>query len=647
MAEAAQIKEWQDRAEALKPTNMKALLEPMGQLNAHLTLRTYIVGHAPTDADRTIWEVLRNNKITIGFLRQGTMVNLSRWYKFIEDTVMADYVRSVPKIEDKGANFNIGLPDTDAGVITRFPPEPSGYLHIGHAKAALLNDYFAHDEYKGPNCKMLLRFDDTNPSKEKQEFQDAIVQDLALMGVKPDERTHTSDYFPQLYEYCVKMIESGQAYADDTDKETMRIERGERIESKNRNNPIKDNLANFQAMKDGTPDGLKFMIRAKINTQDNNGTMRDPVIYRCNADTSHHRTGTTWKIYPTYDFACPIVDSLEGVTHALRTTEYDDRIAQYQWMLTALNLRRVHNWHFAKMSFVRVPMSKRKLTVLVDQGFVWGWDDPRMPTIRGVRRRGMTVKALREFVLAQGPSKMETLMDWSAIWASNKKIIDPIAPRYVAIDTQDRVTCTVVGAPAAPRTEDRDLHLKNPEVGKKKVVLSQNIIVCQDDAATFVQDEEITLMNWGNAIVRRISHALNPLDVLPGRQQKVTHLELELHLQGNFKTTEKKVTWLSTDQELIPVKLYDFDHILTKDLLDKDDDILDFAKKDTETLSECLADCNVAGIAKDAILQFDRKGYFRCDRAFQHGEPAVFFNIPTGKEKTPAVSKVLPDRSVA
>lgn len=634
MADAA-VKEWQQRSEALTPLNLKQIEGPLAELNDHLTLRSYIVGYSCTDADTTVWKALRGNRIAVSYIKQGLMVNVSRWFKFIEETENPQIdlpIRGAKDgkaaSKDDAASYDIGLQDTEKGVVTRFPPEPSGYLHIGHAKAALLNDYFAHKKYKG---KLILRFDDTNPLKEKQEFEDSIIKDLELMGIKHDVLSHTSDYFQELYDAAVKLIESGNAYADNTPQDILRDERMKRIDSRNRGISIVDSLKRFEEMKSGSEEGTRWYIRAKINMQDLNGAMRDPVIYRCSPEP-HHRTGDTWKIYPTYDFACPVIDALEGVTHALRTTEYNDRDAQYQWFLKAMNLRHVYNWNFARMAFVRVFLSKRKLTKVVDQGSVWGWDDPRMPTVRGIRRRGMTIEALQEFILSQGPSKSITLMDWTKFWATNKKHIDPIAARYTAVESKDKVECTIVGGPAAPKTEEKDVHAKNSDLGKKKVIFSKNIILDQADAQSFAEGEEITLMNWGNAIVKSMTKSLNPIALLPGQIQKVTGLELELHLQGDVRKTSKKVTWLSIDQELVPVKLYDFDYLLTKDKLEEDDDFEKFLNPNTETVTECLADCNIANLEEDDIMQFDRKGFFRVDKAFKNGEPAVFFQIPTGKQ---------------
>jgi glutamyl-tRNA synthetase len=478
-----------------------------------------------------------------------------------------------------------------------------------------LNDYFAHELYKGT---MLLRFDDTNPSKEKQEFEDSIIEDLALMGIKPDKTSYTSDHLELLHQYCVRIIEEGNAYADDTTQEVMRDQRMNGIASARRDRPVEESLAILKEMMAGTEVGLQNCIRAKMSVDNPNKAMRDPVIYRCNL-TPHHRTGTKWKAYPTYDFACPIVDSHEGVTHALRTTEYTDRNPQYEWFLEKLNLRHVYVWDFARMNFIRTFLSKRKLTKLVEAGKVWGWDDPRMPTIRGVRRRGMTVPALRDFILKQGPSRNIVNMDWSMFWNANKKEIDKVAPRHTAVDKKDTVTATIIGGPEKPYTEDKPKHNKNPAVGTKKVAYSNKIILDQEDVKLFKQDEEITLMNWGNAIVRKINGS-----------DPVTSIELELHLEGDVKKTEKKVTWLSTEgQSLVPATCVDFDYLITKDKLEEEDNWEDFLTPETEFRSEALVDSNLLDVAEGDIIQLERKGYYRVDKAPADGQPAVLFSIPT------------------
>jgi len=238
----------------------------------------------------------------------------------------------------------------------------------------------------------------------------------------------------------------------------------------------------------------------------------------------------------------------------------------------------------------------------------------------------MTIPALREFILKQGPSKNVTLFDWALIWATNKKYIDPVAPRHTAIETEDIVKATVTGGPAAPYTEKRQKHAKNLAVGEKEVAFSSSVVLEQVDAKSFKENEEITLMNWGNMIVRKIT-----TDVPTG---KATHLELELHMAGDVKKTEKKVTWLSTEgQTLVPVELVDFDYLLKKDSLSEEDVLEDVLNFNTEFRVSAFADSNVSDVNVGDIMQFDRKGFYRVDRAPAPGVPGIFFNVPTGKQK--------------
>jgi glutamyl-tRNA synthetase len=538
------------------------------------------------------------------------------------------------------------LPNADKGVVTRFPPEPSGYLHIGHAKAALLNDYFAHIQY--PGGKMILRFDDTNTEKEKEEYQDAIREDVALLGITPDVISYTSDYFDQIDEYCVKILESGKAYADDTPGDEISRQRMAREPSARRDESVEDNLKRYTEMKTGSEEGSKWCIRAKISFDNANGSLRDPVIFRCpSTQNPHHRTGLKYKAYPTYQFACPIVDSIEGITHALRTTEYNDQDAQYKWILKALGLRAPYIWTFSKIQFIRTLMSKRKLTKLVDKGVVSGWDDPRFPTVRGIRRRGMTVEGLRDFMVSQGPSKNVVNMDWHTIWTMNKKVIDSQAARFTAID-QGYVTCKVNGADETVKFEEKPKHAKH-DLGLKKVAYSASLLMEQEDAQTFEIGEEITLMNWGNAFVKDIQYAddvsggVEKLEITADKdkpaengaspKKTVKSLVLDLHLEGDFKLTKKKVTWLSSDQDLVPVELVDFDHLLTKDKLEENDDWEAFLTPKTEFKTHAVADCNVWDVKVDEFIQFDRKGYYRCDVAAnkEKGVTGVFFKVPSGK----------------
>lgn len=505
-------------------------------------------------------------------------------------------------------------------VCTRFPPEPSGYLHIGHAKAALLNQYFA-DTYKG---KLIIRFDDTNPSKEKTEYEDSIKEDLALIGVDSSVVSHTSDFFDQMYELALKLIKDGKAFCDDTEQMTMREERTARIPSKCRDNSVEENLRRFAEMAKGSEEGLKNCLRAKIDYNSPNGTMRDPVIYRCNL-TPHHYTGDKWKVYPTYDFACPIVDSLEGVSHALRTNEYRDRNVQYDWMLEALGLRKVTIWDFGRINFVYTLLSKRKLQWFVDQGLVTGWDDPRFPTVRGIRRRGMTIEALKQYILMQGASQNTLLLEWDKLWALNRKIIDPIAPRYVAVLKEGAVVCNVQGATA--EVKEHPVHKKNAELGTKKTHYGPKIYLDQEDAKSLEDGEEVTLMDWGNVFVRKI---------VKDAQGNVTSVDLELHLAGDFKKTKKKLTWLTVDEDATDCVLVDYDYLITKKKVEEGDEVKDLVTPESEFKYAAIADGNIRDLKKGDIFQFERKGYFILDAPATATEPAHFIRIPDGKAATMA-----------
>ncbi|KAH3679437.1 hypothetical protein WICMUC_000982 [Wickerhamomyces mucosus] len=630
-------KEWIEFGQnELSVKDFKKLSVSLEKLDAHLNYRSFVLGYRTSLADIAAWGSIRGNAVMTSIIRNQTYINISRWFSFLETDkrfggVLALFTEAIAEVrkqakaqatssgkkkETHKANFEINLQDAvDGQVVTRFPPEPSGYLHIGHAKAAILNKYFA-DQYHG---KLIIRFDDTNPSKERVEFQDSIIEDLRLLGIKGDRTTYSSDYFEKMYELCIQLIKEGKAYADDTVQEKMRQERMDGIPSERRERSVEENLNIFtEEMKNGTEEGIKNCIRAKMSYDNPNKALRDPVIYRCNL-TPHHRTGTEWKMYPTYDFCVPIVDSIEGVTHALRTIEYRDRNPQYEWFLNALNLRKVHIWDFARVNFVRTLLSKRKLQWFVDKGYVSNWDDPRFPTVRGVRRRGMTVEGLKNFVIAQGPSRNIINLDWSVIWALNKKIIDPIAPRHTSI--VNPVKIHLIDGPEKPVTEKKPKHKKNPDVGEKDVIYAKDIIIDQEDADSLEDDEEFTLMDWGNIIITKLLK----------EDGKVQSIEAKLNLDGDFRKTKHKITWLADTEDNVEVDLVDFDHLITKDKLDEGDDFENFITPDTEFHAAGLADLNIKLLEVGDIIQFERKGYYRLDKKGESGKPYVFFTIPDGK----------------
>ena len=498
-------------------------------------------------------------------------------------------------------------------VTTRFPPEPSGYLHIGHAKAVLLNDYYAR-RYKG---KLIVRFDDTNPSKEKEEFQQSIIEDLKLLGVFPDIVTYTSDYFEQLKVYALWLIDEGLAFMDDTPQEEMQKERLALQESKRRNLTPEENRKFFDLMASGDAEGAKWCLRAKIDMKSVNGTMRDPVIYRQNL-TPHHRAGTSYKAYPTYDLACPIVDSVEGVTHALRTSEYLDRDEQYAWFQNVLKLRRVRIHSFARMNFMYTELSKRKLTWFVDNGHVTGWDDPRFPTVRGVVRRGVNVSALRDYILGQGASKRMTLMEWGKFWAVNKKSIDDNAKRFMAISKEGKVAIKVVNAADAGKNEFIKAlnHPKFPELGQRLLKVSSSILVESSDMENVQVGEEIVLMRWGVVKITKVDGGF----------------EGEFVPDGDFKDAKKrKITWLSASDQNIEVKLYEFDNLINKAKLEENENFKDFLNTNNLASTVVHGDPGMKSLKQDQVIQIERRGLFRVDKVY--GRIGNAKRSAEGKEK--------------
>lgn len=594
-------------------------------------------------ADVAVWATIRGNPIALSLVKT-VYYNILRWYSFIEESNpwFADAIKDLTSTEmmerareraarsAAGSNLDVvALPQVDGPMVTRFPPEPSGYLHIGHAKAALLNDYFAHQK---PGGVLICRFDDTNPSRESMDFQNSIKEDLALIGIVPDTTSYSSDYFQQMYDLAVQLIKDGKAFADDSELGKGDDSRKNRLPSKHQDMGIEETLSRFEEMKTGSSEGERWCLRARIAYDSPNGTLRDPVIYRCNL-TKHHRTGTEWKVYPTYDFCAPVLDSIEGITLALRTNEYRDRNAQYEWIQNALGLRPVPIWDFSRLNFVRTVLSKRKLTRIVNEGKVWGWGDPRMPTIRGIIRRGVAVPVLREFILKQGPSRNILNLEWGTFWAANRKYIDPLAARHVAIAADHVVYCDVIdknnnGSPPDAGVLEVPKYVKNPSLGTRKIPTGRTIIIEQADAQSFQIGEMITLMNWGNAVVRDISTTS-----ASSSGTIVKHLVLELDLTSrDFKKT-KKVTWLAatTETNMVPVQLMAFDHLITKDKLEPADVLEECLTPVTQFTTVAFADCNVVDLEKGAVIQFERKAYYRLDRGTEGGsKPMVFFEIPSG-----------------
>ncbi|EOB13382.1 Glutamyl-tRNA synthetase, cytoplasmic [Nosema bombycis CQ1] len=454
------------------------------------------------------------------------------------------------KVEDVKVDTNPQI------VITRFPPEPSGFLHIGHAKAALVNATLAQ---KGG--RMILRFDDTNPEKKYEEFEDQIIKDLKDLKIEDYTVSHSSDYFSLIIEKAKFLINKGKAYCDDTPQEQMRKERMDGIESKNREMKIEDSLNLFNEMLKGLQPS--FCLRAKIDMKDPNKAMRDPVIFR-STNSKHHRVPDLHS-FPTYDFTCPILDSIEGVTLACRSNEYRDRNKQYDWFLCNLELKNKPKiFDFSRLNFEKTVLSKRKITQLIENKKVNDWDDPRLSTIQGIKRAGMDMDVLREYILLQGPSQKTSTISWDKIWAMNKKAIDSKSPRFMAVPVENAVEVYVKnvgfeikevenlkinnkgnkakggdkGKGNVMETKDKNKednnstcpesptnNLLNTFISKKSQVFDNLIWISQEDASLLKEGEEFTLMNWGNAIVTE--------KII--KDNLTFSLTLDLNLKGDYK----------------------------------------------------------------------------------------------------------------
>ncbi|XP_037046618.1 bifunctional glutamate/proline--tRNA ligase [Bradysia coprophila] len=642
-AERTQVDHWLTFSLTFQ-SNVQSKLDYLQKCLAPLT---YLVANKLTIADLSVF-----NEIFLVLQEAKTSLpnHVQRWYDLIRSQPFVESViKNLPadarqvtkppaKVEKSGERKQEGkfvdLPGAEMGkVIVRFPPEASGYLHIGHAKAALLNQYYQ----QAFNGKLIMRFDDTNPAKENVEFEKVILEDLEMLEIKPDLFTHTSQYFDLMLEYCEKLMKDGKAYADDTEPELMKKEREQRTESVNRSNSVEKNFQMWGEMLKGTATGQKCCIRAKIDMSSPNGCLRDPTIYRCKNEP-HPRTGTQYKVYPTYDFACPIVDAIENVTHTLRTMEYHDRDDQFYWFIEALQLRRPYIWEYSRLNMTNTVLSKRKLTWFVEEGLVDGWDDPRFPTVRGILRRGMTVQGLKEFIIAQGSSKSVVFMEWDKIWAFNKKVIDPVVPRYTAVD-KNNVVVNVAGA--VQEKSDVPAHPKNVDVGMKTVWFGPRILIDYVDAESLKEGELATFINWGNLLINKINR----------KDGKIVSIDASLKLDNkDFKKTVK-LTWLcETTDEFTPTYCVFFEHIISKAVLGRDEDFKNYIGHQTRTEVEMIGDPELRKCKKGDIIQLQRRGYFKVDRAYAPPSiytgvtsPIILLEVPDGKEKpstqAPAANK--------
>ncbi len=533
----------------------------------------------------------------------------------------------------------------DGCVQTRFPPEPNGYLHIGHAKAICLNFGIA-EETKGL-CN--LRFDDTNPEKEEQEYVDSIKEDVRWLGFDWNDREYfASDYFRQLYEYAVQLIRDGRAYVCDLNAEEIREYRGTLTEpgreSPYRDRSVEENLDLFERMGSGEfPDGSRT-LRAKIDMTSGNINMRDPVVYRIQR-SSHHRTGDEWCIYPMYDYAHCASDSIEKITHSLCTLEFEDHRPLYDWFLDQLGIFHSQQIEFARLNLSYTVLSKRKLLRLVQEGHVPGWDDPRMPTLSGIRRRGVPPEAVREFCDRIGVAKADSTVDLSLLEFCVRDYLNKHALRVMAVLRPLKVVITNY-----PERQTEELEAVNnpedPDAGKRKVPFSRELYIERDD---FMEDppKKFFRLAPGREVRLRYAYFITCTDVIKDENGEISalHCTYDPATRGGDSPDGRKVKatlhWVSAEHAVDgEVRLYE--NLFTGE--DPDDapaekDFLSNLNPDSlQVLRSCRLEPSLKGAEAGTRYQFERLGYFCVDPDSSHENP-VFNRTVTLRDTWAKIQK--------
>jgi glutaminyl-tRNA synthetase len=523
-------------------------------------------------------------------------------------------------------------------VVTRFPPEPNGYLHIGHAKSICLN--FGIAEEFGGRCH--LRFDDTNPTKEEQEYIDAIERDVRWLGFDWGENLHhASDYFEQLYEWAEHLIRSGHAFVDDTPPEEMRAMRGTLTEP-GHNSPYRDrspaeNLDLFHRMRAGEfPNGAR-VLRAKIDMSSGNINLRDPVLYRI-LHAAHPRTGSTWSIYPTYDFAHGQSDAIEGVTHSICTLEFEDHRPLYDWLIEHLPIgeqlgpSRPRQYEFARLNLTYTVMSKRFLKRLVDEGHVGGWDDPRMPTLVGLRRRGVPAEAIREFVRRVGVARANSLVDVGMFEAAVRDVLNKSAPRRMAVL---RPLKLVIENYPEGQTEELDAvnHPDDAAAGTRRIPFGRELYIERDD---FLEDPPKGFFRLapGREVRLRYAYFVTCREIVKDAAGEIVELRCTYDpaTRGGNAPDGRKVRgtihWVAASQA-IPAEIRLYNPLFTRPDPGAEGDLMaDLNPDSLEVLSGAIVEPALAGDNSEAPVQFERQGYFCRDPDSQPGH--LVFNRTIG-----------------
>lgn len=543
----------------------------------------------------------------------------------IESTHSTDFIRNII-IDDLNSNKHGGR------VVTRFPPEPNGYLHIGHAKSICLN--FGVAAEFGGVCH--LRFDDTNPTREDVEYVESIKEDVRWLGYDwGDHLYYASDYFDQLYQFAIELIKMGKAYVDSLTTDQIREYRGTLTEP-GRNSPYRDrsvdeNLHLFQRMKEGEFADGAHVLRAKIDMASPNLNMRDPTLYRIRKVT-HHRTGDKWYIYPLYDFAHALSDSIERVTHSLCTLEFEGHRPLYDWFLETLDVYRSQQIEFARLNLTHTVMSKRKLRELVEQGYVGGWNDPRMPTISGLRRRGYTPEAIRDFCDRIGVARRDTMTEMALLEHCVRDDLNQRAPRVMGVLRPLKVV--LVNYPDDQVEEfDAVNNPEDPAMGTRKVPFSKELYIERDD---FREDPPPRFFRLapGREVRLRYAYYVTCVDVIKDQE---TGEIVELHCtydpqsRGGSSADGRRVRgtlhWVSAPHSIgAEVRVYD--SLFLKADPDDESDGLDFKAHlnpgSLETLTQCRLEPGLANSTPGSRFQFERQGYFCIDTVDSQDGHLVF-----------------------
>ncbi len=530
------------------------------------------------------------------------------------------------------------------GIHTRFPPEPNGYLHVGHAKSICLNFGLAN-KYDGL-CN--LRFDDTNPTKEDTEYVDSIQADVKWLGFSWQDRMYyASDYFPKLYEYAVELIKRGLAYVDDLTADEIREYRGTLTEpgkeSPYRNRSVEENLELFEKMKSGELEDGSKVLRAKIDMASPNITMRDPVIYRI-AHAAHHRTGDEWCIYPMYDFAHPLSDAIEGITHSICTLEFEDHRPFYDWLLESLGFdanTRPRQIEFARLNLTNTVTSKRKLRQLVEEGYVAGWDDPRMPTISGLRRRGYTPAAIRDFCERIGVAKSNSLVDYAMLEHCVREDLNANADRVMAVLRPLKVVITNY-----PEGQSEYVVAENHPYrgGHRYMTFSREIFIEQDD---FMEEppKKFFRLKPGGEVRLKHAYIIKCEEVIKDADGNVVelHCTYDPESKTGGATANRKVKgtlhWVDAASAIdAEVRLYDF-LIETDENGEVPSNFLEAVNsKSLEVIKDAKVEESLRYTAEGTHYQFLREGYFCVDPDTAPGHP-VFNRVVGLKDTWAKVSK--------